>query len=238
MRHAVAVVPLLVAACAIPDEKQPIPPFGCLNQPLPTVASDPVTIAGTVGDPLSGEPAAGATVAGFLVGGSAAVFSVTTNSTGAFDHDQPTGGSPIDGFLQVTLSGFVDSFYYPPAPIAKDLVGEQLQLFTSDDVSNLGSIAMVTIDPSQAQLLVIAEDCTGSGVSGATIMTEPAGTLLYFAAGRPKAGLPGTDATGAALMVNVAPGVTTVGASAGGMTLRSHEVTTVAGAIVQTEVQP
>jgi hypothetical protein len=44
--------------------------------------------------------------------------------------------------------------------------------------------------------------------------------------------------TGSALVANVAPSNTTIQATVGGMTLRSHNLDGVAGAIMQTEIQP
>jgi hypothetical protein len=107
------------------------------------------------------------------------------------------------------------------------------------DVQTIGNVGQVTIDTQQANFLVTVTDCNGMPLAGATISTVPAGTVRYFAAASPSPTAVATDAmTGSALVANVAPSNTTIQATVGGMTLRSHNLDGVAGAIMQTEIQP
>jgi hypothetical protein len=238
-----AIVLVVASACSIPT-KELAPddalqaPFGCLNQPLPTTAPIKVTIAGTVIDPFAGTMLGDAAVEGFLVGVGSSIFTVNSDAAGAFTHDQGTGGAPINGFLKVSLNGFLDSYFYPATPVAHDL-HVQVELFSSMDIMTLGNIAQVTIDPTKAQLLVSVTDCNGLPLPGATITTVPAGTIRYFVGNMPSPTATATDAvTGAALIANAPPSNTTVNATVSGMTLRSHNFDTVAGALTQTEIRP
>ena len=238
-----AALAVALAACSIPDEKSLVTadaqgdPFACLGQPPPTTAPAEVTLAGMAVDPTSDTPVSDAMVQGFIPVDTS-LFTVSTDATGTFTRLQPTGSVPLDMFFQITLSGFLTGLFYPSAPIAHDL-NEQIQMFTTNDLATIGAASQVDIDSTKAQLLVIVEDCNGAPVGGATITATGDGQILYFDMGRPKAGLLVTDgATGAALIVNLTPTAVTVGATVGNMTLRSHAVSPMGSAVLETEVQP
>jgi hypothetical protein len=227
--------------CMIP-EKQLTPegdPFGCLNQPLPATAKDPVMIAGTLHDPFSGTKISGAVVEGYQVGLSTRIFMTTSDAGGNFSQTQGTGTVPRNAYLRVAPNGYVPSYYYPAVPIAND-IATQIQLFTMNDLGTLASAAQVTIDPTKAILAVTVTDCNGMPLGGAAVTTQPAGTVRYFdASATPSPTAVATDShTGTALVVNVPPSNTTINAMVQGKTLRTHAIDAAAGALTQTEIQP
>jgi hypothetical protein len=231
-----------LGACSIPEKHLSDAaggPYECLGQPLPSTADAKITISGHVSDPFTGNPINGGAVEGYLVGVPSSIFTTTTDATGAFAHDQGTGGVPRNAYLKMTANGFLDAYFFPSAPLAHSMVQDRLTQMTSSDIQTIGQVANVTIDPTKVQLVVVVVDCNGNAVPGATISTTPPGTIRYFEAATPSATAVATDSmTGAALVANLAPSNTTINATVQGMTLRSHNFDTVAGALMQTEIQP
>jgi hypothetical protein len=236
----VAVLLASLAACSIPEKQLAAtgPPYACLGQPLPTTASAKLTIGGLVLDPFTGDMIPNAAVEGFLVGTTAPIFTTQSDGNGAFSQDQGTGGVPRNAYLKVSPNGYLPTYYYPAVPIAQDLQID-IQMLTSTDVMTIGSVGGVAIDPTKGNFLVVVVDCNGMPISGATVTTVPAGTVRYFVNFTPSATAVATDEkTGAALVANVPLSNTTINATVGGMTLRSHNFDAVAGAIMLTEIQP
>lgn len=250
MRHvagtgsAIAAMLASTGACSIP-EKQLVTgdapqglPYACFGQPLPTTANAKVTISGTVADPFSGNPLANASVEAFLVGSTAPIFMTNTDASGAFTHDQGTGGVPRDTYLRVSLNGYLDTYYYPAVPVAADL-RLNIEALTSMDLATIGNVVGITIDPTKANFVVSVVDCNDNPISGATVSTVPAGTVRYFVNFTPSPTAVATDAsTGAAIVANVPVSNTTINATVDGKTLRSHNLDSVAGALMLTEIQP
>lgn len=234
---------LVLAACSIPATKQlvtadaPAGPYACLNQPLPP-AHDQVNITGTVADPYTGNAIAGATVDGYLGSATTAILDVPTGSDGAFAAQRGTGGVAQDFHFSATSDAYETTDFYPAVAVWRDL-DIQFQLLTTTDLQSLAGVADVAIDESMAQLVVSVTDCNGNPVAGATVSTDPAGTVRYLVDAAPSAGATSTDGmTGSALVFNVAPSTTSIMASAGGMALRTHSVLALAGTLTQTEIQP
>jgi hypothetical protein len=233
-----------LAACSIP-EKTLVDggptggPFDCLGKPLPTTAPAKITISGSLFAPFAGIAVPSAIVQGFLVGIAQPIFMVTSNDAGAFTRDQGTGGAPRDTYLRSAPNGYLPTYLYPGVPVAGDVV-IPFQMFTSMDAMTIASVAgLPPIDPGKVTFLVTVEDCHGNLVSGATVTTNPPGMVRYFVNTTPSATAIATDAsTGTAIIANVDVSNTTVSATVAGMTLRSHNIDGVAGAIIETTVQP
>lgn len=237
-----AVTGCAIAACSIPEKHlveadAPGAPFACIGMPLPSTADTQVTIAGTVSDPFTGNSVPGAAIVGYLIGVPAPIFTVNADNDGAFSHQQGTGGVPRNAYLRATLNGFINTDFYPAAPIVHDY-STNVQLLTQQDVATLAQVAQVTVDNTKGQILVAVVDCNGTPLSGATITTTPAGTIRYFVDGTPSPTAVATDMTGVAFVANVPAGNTTISANASSMALRSHNFDVVAGAFVQTDIQP
>ena len=235
------VLALFCSACSIPekhlDDAQGSA-FACLNQPLPTTANLKIAISGMASDPFTGDTLDTASVQGFLVGVSSAIFTTSTGAQGAFTHDQGTGGFPRDAFLRVSENGYLDSYFYPAAPLTHDYYA-QIQALSSSDFTSIGTVAGVTLNPALAQILVVVKDCNGMPIPGATVSSQPEGTIRYFINGTPTATATSTDArTGVALIANTPVSNTQISSLVSGMVLRSHTIDTVAGTVMQVEIQP
>jgi hypothetical protein len=237
---ATAAAGALVGACSIPEKQLAnATPYGCLGQPLPDVAADPVRIFGALRDPYSSDMIGGAAVEGFQVGLGARVFSTTSAADGSFSQSQGTGGAPRNAYLRVAPNGYVPTYYFPAVPIVGDLQVE-IQLFMASELMTLASAAGVTVDPTKAAFAVTVNNCRGEPVGGATVSTVPAGDVRYIDATlTPSSTATATDSvTGTALIANVPVSNTTINATVGGMALRSHSIDAMAGALYQTEIQP
>jgi len=231
-----------LTACAIPEKHLTAAladPFGCLGAALPSTASNPVTIAGTLSDPFNGHPVAGAAVEGFIVGTPNAIFATTSDANGEFSRDQGFGGLPRSVYLRASPNGYPASYFYPAVPVVDD-VSVEIEMFTAMDLATIAKAAGAgTLDPTRTNLLVSVIDCNGAAVAGATVSTNPPGTVRYFVEEAPSPTAVATDArTGSALVANVPVSNTTVSATVDGRTLRSHTLDGVAGALMQIEIQP
>jgi hypothetical protein len=238
-----AAVSATLAACSIP-EKQLIggsgEPFGCLGAALPTTtAREPVKIEGTLEDPFQSLRISGAAAEGFLVGTASSIFTATSDANGVFSRQQGFGGVPRNVFLRASPNGFLPSYFYPAVPVASD-VSVAIQVLNAEELATIAMMAgVVPLEPDKTNLFVSVIDCNGNAVEGATVATVPAGTVRYFADKTPSQTSIATDAiTGSALIANIPISNTTVSATVNGMTLRSHKIDGVAGALMQTEIQP
>jgi len=58
---------------------------------------------------------------------------------GAYSFMLATSSVPIDGYLQASKSGFIDSYLYPPFPLAVDTLNADPLLITPGTLSLLGT---------------------------------------------------------------------------------------------------
>jgi hypothetical protein len=242
MRSMAIAILVAATACSI-EEKHLIAastePLGCLGNALPTTASDPVAITGTLTDPFNGHAVAGATIEGFLVGTTSSIFTTTSDARGAFSREQGFGGVPRSAYLRASPNGYLPSYFYPAVPIASDIT-LAIQMLTATDLATIAMVAGIgQLDSGKAHLFVSVIDCNGMPVAGATVTTTPPGTVRYFANATPSPTSIATDAiTGSAMVANIPISNTIISATVNGMTLRSHPFDGVAGALMQTEIQP
>jgi hypothetical protein len=240
---AVSAVSALLAsatACSIPEKylvDAQVAPFSCLGQPLPAMASPQITIAGTLTDRVNGTMLGNTAVEAYVVGTPTPIFMTASNAGGSFTRDQITGGTPSNLYVHALPSGYLETYFYPAVPVSKGL-NATIQGFTASDLVTLGAVAQIAVDTAKVNFLLSVVDCNGTPVPGASITTVPAGPIRYFAGQALSPSAVATDATGAALVMNVPADSTVINATVAGMTLRSHAVGGVAGAVVQTEIQP
>ena len=227
-----------VAACTFPD-KEPPAPFACLGEMLPKTANPQVTVSGTVIDARQAIPKPGASVEGFLTSApTTPIFSTTTDGMVRFTQSQATNGFPLDAFLHVATSGYLDTAVFPPVPLTDDL-DVTAELLAPGDLTTLGSLANVTPATGTATLIVTVTDCNGAPLGGATLSASAGGTVRYFVGPMPSETALATDPmTGSALVFNVPPGMTQINAMVNGDVLRGHAVVATADAVVQTSIQP
>jgi hypothetical protein len=247
MRQAAIATALLLTAgaCDFPEKRlTPVdaqgPAFACLGQPVSNTADAKVPISGSLEDPFTGDMLANVVVEGFLANQPQMSFFTTTSAAdGKFTHDQGTGGAPLDIFLRTTPNGYAAAYFYPAVAIAHKYDRASIQMFAPAEVAMIAGLAGATVDPAKVVYFVTVIDCNGNFVPGATVASNPPGDIRYFANRRPSGDAVATDAmTGSAMILNVPPGNATISATVNGMVLRSHSLGGVAGALMETEIQP
>jgi hypothetical protein len=223
-----------------PDAFVPVPdagPYTCLGQPLPTTAPNPISVSGnTFTLTLGGTQALAGTPVALFVGASM-IASASANGSGAFTMNVPTNGAPVDGFLRAQSGGYLDTYLYPPAPLAESTTAAQMLLLDSSTFGTLQSLAGVTQQSGKGFVIVLVLDCQGKPVGGATV-TAASGSVRYDSGGQPSSNASSTDTDGLAYVFNTTAGNVQVGASVGGMTFRAHTLNARANVITTTVVQP
>jgi hypothetical protein len=227
----------LVAACGN-DSSGPGAGFECLGAALPTTAPATINVTGRITQNA---------VAPTALAGAEVVASTGTNTLAADTTDTPgsyalaiaTGGTPVNGFLRVTKSGFIQTYAYPARPFAADSANNTVLAITSNELGLLGTLAGQSQTAGNGFVGVVVRNCAGTPLANATVQTTPAGTAVrYNAAGAPSSTATSTAADGVAYVFNVPAGDVTVMATANGHTLRQHVVNARADVITLTEIKP
>jgi hypothetical protein len=230
----------LAAACGKDSPSNPnTGAYACLGQALPTTAPSSITVNGTVTQGvITPAPSSGATVTAYRTGNASPLATTTTAANGTYTLSISTGGTPVDGYLQISNTGYITTYAYPPAPLAANATESGI-LVTTSEFANLSTVANVTQDPSKGFIAVVVEDCAGAPIAGATISTNPAaGTIRYNSGGFPSSSATSTAADGIAYAFNVTAGDVIVSATGGGHTLRAHTVAARTDGIILTAVTP
>jgi hypothetical protein len=237
MRRALLALLIPVAACG-GDSSGPDVGFQCLGQALPTTAPPLISVSGQVrANALNPNPLAGAAVFAFRTGDTTTLAADTSNTPGFYSLSITTGGTPVDGYLRLTHSGQITTYAYPSRPLAADLVTNVLMI-TSSEFDFLAQLVSVTPTAGNGFIGVIVKNCDGAPIAGATVTTNPAGTVRYNAGSTPSPSATSTSGDGVAYVFNVAAGNVTVQANGGGHTLRQHVVNARADVVTLTEIQP
>jgi hypothetical protein len=237
MRYLLLGLSFIMAACG-GDSSGPAEGFGCVNDPLPTTAPGVVTVDGQVlGNALSPGPISGAIVTAFRVSPAESLAVDTSSTPGFYAVSITTGGTPVTGYLRVTSSGKVDTYAYPARPLAGNLTTNVLTPSQSE-LDFLAVAVSVTQSNTNGFIGVVVKDCFGDPVAGATVTTNPGGTVKYNSGGAPSGSATSTADDGVAYVFNVPAGNVTVRAHGGGETLREHAVNARAGKVTLTEIQP
>jgi len=211
-----------LAACGS-NSSGPGAGFECIGQPLPTTAPAGMTFTGQTKSGLLTQNALSGVEVIVSRTGTDTVGADTSTASGLFSITFLTGGTPVDGHLQLKKSGYLSAYAYPSRPlVANDSVG--VLLITSSEFAFVAGAAGVT-------------PVAGDGFIG-VVVKNPAGTVKYNVGGAPSSSAVSTSADGVAYIANVAAGNVTVMATAGGNTLRQHVVNARADAITLTEIQP
>jgi hypothetical protein len=225
-----------LAACS--DSSSPDTRFACLGDPLPTTAPNPINVIGQIKGPaLSPNALSGVEILAST--GTDTLAADTSNTPGFYALTIPTGGTPVNGFLKLTKSGYLPTSAYPSRPLAADTVTNVLMI-TSSDFGLLSGAVQVTQTAGNGFIGVVVKDCNGNPLAGATVSVSPVGSssVRYNSGSTPSSSATSTSADGVAYVFNVTAGNATVQASAGGHTLRQHIVNARADAITLTEIQP
>jgi len=245
-----AAAPDATVADAGPDASVPDAnpdPFFCAGKPLPTTAPATVVVSGSTEQITLGgaTPLDGVVVTAYDGGGSS-IATATSDTAGAYAVSLTTGGAPLDGYLVGHKDGgsstYMDTYLYPPAPLAADTAQGRILMLTSGSGGTFGtlqSLAGVTQAPGKAFIGVVIADCNYQPIAGATIVSPPAGsTVIYSSGGLPSSSATSTATDGLAYIFNVPPGTVTINANTGTMDLRAHDLDARADVITTTAVQP
>ncbi|HEY5945350.1 MAG TPA: hypothetical protein VIV40_07660, partial [Kofleriaceae bacterium] len=120
----------------------------CLNNPAPTTATDPITIAGnTVELSQSSGAIPGVTVDVFKTGTATALATVTSDTAGAFATGNiATATTPIDGYVRAVapLDGtnmpvYRTTYMYPPSVVATSLTDVPVLMLSVATFAQLGA---------------------------------------------------------------------------------------------------
>ena len=198
-----------------------------------------ITISGVAGDGGSGgssTPKQGVAVSVFATSNeSTPLGTATTDAQGKFSIMVATGGHPIDGFVKATLSGYKDTYNYPPGSWFKDSTVE-LNMITPGNFGIVPALCGVSQDSAKGEVALAVLDSSGMPVGGATVASTPGSDDCYFSGGIPSGSAHMTDSGGFAFMFNV-PGQATLSANKTGMVFKSHPVNAHPNAFTMTVVE-
>jgi hypothetical protein len=214
--------------------------FPCSGQPLPTTAPATINVGGnTVTVGLGGQQALPDVAVEVFVGASATpVATTTSNAQAAYTFPLNTGGTPLDGYIHGTKATYMDTYLYPPSPLAADQMNASVLVISSNIFSLLQNFASVTQTAGNGFIGIVVSDCSQMPVGGATVTTVPAGTVRYNVSNVPSNTAMTTDIDGVAYVFNLPPGTVTVQATANGTPLRQHDIMVRADVVTTTAILP
>jgi hypothetical protein len=202
-----------------------------------------ITISGTATkrEGTSSSPAAGVMVGAYKNSDPAtAVATATTDAAGMYSMMITTGGTAVDGYLKATLTGFLDTYLYPPKPLSENFDRASLNIVNQSTLDLLsGTLCGTLQEGTKGLVAVLVVDAANAPVAGATITGAPApAKYCYNSGGFPNKNATMTDTDGIAYMINLPPGEVTVSATKSGTTFVSHKVNARAGTLTTTPIQP
>ena len=204
--------------------------------PMITISGTAQTLGATGGT----TPATGVVVGAYARSNpNTAVQTATTDGSGNFTMTVSTGGVALDGFLKATDSGYLDTYVWPPAPLAANFSGASVNFINSFDESiATGTLCQVSGGQKSSDALIALEVHDGSGntIGGVAVAANPAAAKVCYdgSNGLPSASPTTTGSDGVALLINVPAGNTTLSATKTGATYGSHVVNGIAGAFTTT----
>lgn len=193
------------------------------------------TVSGTSTVPLEG-----ATIEAFNVAGGAAIASTMSAADGTYSIRLPTDGTPVNGYLKGTSATRLDTYLYPPRPLAADRANATMLIVTQGTLNLLGTLGGVSQDPTKGFVGLLVQDAAGTAVAGATVSITPAGTarIIYAVNMLPNSSATMTDASGTVYIANTNVGEVTVDATMGATSFFEHPVNARAGVITTTALEP
>ncbi|MBL9019720.1 MAG: hypothetical protein JNL83_36350 [Myxococcales bacterium] len=247
------VIHLDAAVDAAPDTP-PLPDapsydLTCLNNTAPTTAAANVTISGTTQEiSASGGTPTVTGVSGAVVKsckgdctGPNSLGMVTSGAGGAFSTAPlSTGGTPLDGYIDVTRSGDRRTLVYPPSPLTMNQSGVPVLMFNTQAFAALNSLGLLSPpqnDTTNGLVGIVVTDCMNTPITEGVVVSVkqnnmPVGNMPFDLSSLAAQG------AGTWLIANVPAGDTTVSATYNGMAFRAHVVTVPAGTTVTTGVRP
>jgi hypothetical protein len=137
-----------------------------------------------------------------------------------------------------SADGYVSTMVYPSAPLIESTEIDP-QLFASDKLEYVASLAGLALDMTQDQIILQVVDCGGLPLGGATVTSDPPGTVVYFASSQPMPSAMMTDSTNAVVLIaNVPPSSTEIYASVGDIKFSTLAIDAAPGTLIQAAIQP
>ena len=211
--------------------------LSCLGANLPTVAVDPLDIAGTTNG-IQTMILSGVSVQVFARSGGAALDSDTSAGDGSFSLSVATGGSPLPVYFLTRIASHWDTYTFPAQPLYADVPAVVLRNLSSSEINVSATVSGGAQMVGNGVILLTVRDCRQTTVTGATASTMPSLTPRYLVAGVPSATAMATSADGTAAFFNAAPGNYVVDAGINGQSLREQTVTVYANALTVAVVMP
>lgn len=204
-------------------------------QPTLTVSGQAQTVSGT-----STVALAGATIEAYGPGGGAPLATTTSAGDGAYALTLTTNGAPIDGYLKGTSATRLDTYLYPPRPLASDQANASMLIITQQTLELLHSLSGASQMANKGFLGVVVLDENSQPAEGATVTVSPMGTatIRYTNNGIPDANRTSTGAGATVYILNAELGQVTIDAQRGTTDFFAHAVEVRAGVVTTTAVQP
>jgi hypothetical protein len=201
-----------------------------------------ITISGTASERgITGtSPVAGVTVGAYQnADTNTAVATTTTDASGNYTLAINTNGQPLDGFVLATMTGYVDTYLYPPAPLTADFSKAAINLVTPSSYGLIFTLTQVSQMSGTGLVALEVMDSTMATIGGATVTSTPSATIKYDGTnGLPDKAAAATYTDGVAYVLDVTAGQVTVAATMAGTTFKSHAVEARADKLTTTIITP
>ncbi len=201
-------------------------------------AAAKITVSGTAqAQGASATPLAGVAIAAYRNGDETTPLATATSDTqGKYMMDIETGGVAIDGYIKATISSYLDTYLYPPAPLTTDLSNASINIVNTSTVALFATFCGASaIQPTDGVIAVQVISGT-TAVAGATAASTPAATSYCYdgtTAGIPDKMATVSGADGIAYMLGVT-GSASVTATKSGATFAAHTVNARPGTLTTT----
>jgi hypothetical protein len=187
------------------------PTWGCVGQSAAPDPSKMVNVKLTFVDAVTLAPISQASAR------VCAIYDVSCDVPVQMPALSPTGELAItlpetfQGYLQLSSPDHV-AHVVMLDPVAT--TDEQIEVLSEPLLTGIAKQAGMTYDPAQGTVLLRTVDCARALTAGESVSLSPSpGQTAYFTDGLPSTSGTATDATGVAMVLNVAPGLTTVSAT-------------------------
>jgi hypothetical protein len=216
------------AGTFVVDPPSPVDPdLGCTNQPVGTIAVDPIVLGGTVAGLTLGGPAPvdAADVTLFVAGAPTVLARTQSAAGGAFSTGNvASGGHPLHAYLKATKVDYRTSFFYPAVPFAQNAANVVVPAISDADFEAVKTALGATQDDRHNGVLLVAVmDCAGAPLPGATLRVHRGNSPNSVGHAYELGGII-PSAKGVYMVFDVPDGKVVVSASYNGTMLPEHDV--------------
>jgi hypothetical protein len=182
----------------------------------------------------------GATIEAYRNGETTPLATTTSGANGDYSLTLTTDGTAINGYLKGTSATRLDTYLYPPKPLAMDRMNATVLIVTQQTLNLLGTLGGTSQMATKGFIGVRILDATGAGVPGVTVTISPMGAadIIYAVNNLPNGNATMTDSSATVFIANTDVGEIMVDASGGGVDYYEHPVNARAGVITTTAMEP